>query len=207
MNLKTIVLSLCVASSISAVRAESKFTPSENKHNIRLSFSDGTPLTITEIFGGALSDGLLGSKRTDEKMIGVFGLGYRYNINRFRLGGDLGFAYQQDKLILSGQKTPAVQERKLNFMILPTAEFIYFKRHLVELYGSAAAGVNLCNKSEKGLTEEGKELAAKKSSLTTSFAYQVNPIAVRVGNDRIGGFVEAGFGTKGFVTAGVSLGF
>lgn len=207
MNLKTIVLSVCVASSICVTRAESKFTPSENKHDIRLSVSDGTPLTITEIFGGALSDGLLGSKRTDEKMIGVFGLGYRYNINRFRVGSDLGFALQKDKLTLSGQNTPAVQERKLNFMILPTAEFIYFKRNLVELYGSAAAGVNLCRKSEKGLTDEGKKIAANKSSLTTSFAYQVNPIAIRVGNDRIGGFVEAGFGTKGFVTAGISMGF
>ena len=48
MNLKTIVFSLCVASSVSVTRAESKFTPSENKHDIRLSISDGTPLTITE---------------------------------------------------------------------------------------------------------------------------------------------------------------
>lgn len=207
MNLKTIVLSLCVASSISVTRAESKFTPSENKHDIRLSVSDGTPLTITEIFGGALSDGLLGSKRTDEKMIGVFGLGYRYNINRFRVGGDLGFALQKDKLTLSGQNTPAVQERKLNFMILPTAEFIYFKRNLVELYGSASAGVNLCRESEKALNDEGKEAASKNASLSTTFAYQINPIAVRVGNDRVGGFVEAGFGTKGFVTAGISVGF
>ena len=58
MNLEAIVLSLCVASSINTVRAESKFTPSENKHDIRLSVSDGTPLTITEIFGGALSAGI-----------------------------------------------------------------------------------------------------------------------------------------------------
>lgn len=207
MKLKAIILSLCVASSISAVRAESKFTPSENKHDIRLSVSDGTTLTMTNVFGSGLSDALLGSKRADDKVIGVFGLGYRYNIQRFRVGGDLGFAMQTSKLTLNGQTAPSIQERKLNFMILPTAEFIYFKRNLVELYGSAAAGVNLCRESEKGLNDEGKEMAAKKSTLSTSFAYQINPIAIRVGNDRIGGFVEAGFGTKGFVTAGLSLGF
>lgn len=207
MKLKAIVLSLCAALSISAVRAESKFTPSENKHDIRLSVSDGTTLTMTDIFGGALSEGILGSKRTDEKVIGVFGLGYRYNIHRFRVGGDLGFALQSNKLTLNGQTAPSIKERKLNFMILPTAEFIYFKRNLVELYGSASAGVNLCRESEQGLNDKGKELAAKKSSLSTSFAYQINPIAVRVGNDRIGGFVEAGFGSKGFVTAGLSMGF
>lgn len=207
MKLKAIVLSLCVASSINAVRAESKFTPSENKHDIRLSVSDGTTLTMTDIFGGALSEGLLGSKRTDEKVIGVFGLGYRYNIHRFRVGGDLGFALQSNKLTLNGQTTPSIKECKLNFMILPTAEFIYFKRNLVELYGSASAGVNLCRESEKALNDEGKEAASKNASLSTTFAYQINPIAVRVGNDRVGGFVEAGFGTKGFVTAGVSVGF
>ena len=49
--------------------------------------------------------------------------------------------------------------------------------------------------------------AAKKADLSTSFAYQVNPIALRVGNDRIGSFVEAGLGNKGFLTAGVSLKF
>ncbi len=207
MNLKTIVLSLCVASSISVTRAESKFTPSENKHDIRLSVSDGTTLTMTDIFGGALSEGLLGGKRTNEKVIGVFGLVYRYNIHRFRVGGDLGFALQSNKLTLNGQTTPSIKERKLNFMILPTAEFIYFKRNLVELYGSAAAGVNLCRESEKALNDEGKEAASKNASLSTTFAYQINPIAVRVRNDRVGGFVEAGFGTKGFVTAGISVGF
>lgn len=207
MKLKAIVLSLCVASSISAVRAESKFTPSENKHDIRLSVSDGSTLTMSSIFGSGLSDALLGSKRTDDKIIGVFGLGYRYNIQRFRVGGDFGFAQRTSKLTMNGEKTPSIEERNLNFIILPTAEFIYFKRNIVELYGSAAAGVNLSRDSEKGLNEEGKKLASTKSSLSTSFAYQINPIAVRVGNDRIGGFVEAGFGTKGFVTAGLSLGF
>ena len=67
MNLKAIILSLCVASSVSVARAESKFTPSEKKHDIRLSVSDGTTLTMTDIFGNGFSDALLGSKRSDEK--------------------------------------------------------------------------------------------------------------------------------------------
>ena len=89
-------------------------------------------------------------------------------------------------------------------LVLPTAEFVYFKRRLVELYGSAAAGVNLSRHSETALA---KNATAGKSTLNTDFAYQVNPIALRVGNNRVGGFVEAGLGTKGFVTAGVSFKF
>lgn len=78
----------------------------------------------------------------------------------------------------------------MNFLILPTAEFVYYKRRLVELYGTAAAGVNLVRHTEKGLSEAGKA-AARQTDLSTSFAYQINPIALRVGNDHIGGFLEA----------------
>lgn len=66
------------------------------------------------------------------------------------------------------------------------------------------AGVNLSRHTESALT---KNATVGKSSFSTDFAYQINPIALRVGNDRVGGFVEAGLGTKGFVTAGVSFKF
>lgn len=78
------------------------------------------------------------------------------------------------------------------------------------------AGVNMANAQDNrheirvsvsdGLTEAGKAAAAK-ADLNTSFAYQVNPIALRVGNETIGAFVEAGLGHKGFVTAGLSFRF
>jgi len=61
--------------------------------------------------------------------------------------------------------------------------------------------------TEKGLTEAGKKNANTKAKTATDFAFQVNPIALRVGNDHIGGFLEAGLGYKGFVTAGMSLKF
>ena len=60
--------------------------------------------------------------------------------------------------------------------------------------------------TEKGLTEAGKA-ATRKADLSTNFAYQVNPFAIRIGNDRVGGFIETGLGYKGFLTAGVSLRF
>lgn len=207
MNLKVIILSLCMALSVLAVRAESKFTPSKNKHDFRVSFSDGIPLILSNTSADALSGELLGIERTDEKIIGVFGLGYRYRINRFRVGSDLAFALKKGKLTPIGQSAPAIEENQLHFIFLPTAEFIYFKRRLVELYGSGAIGMDLYRNSEKALTREGQELASKSTSRFGAFIYQLNPIAVRVGNDRIGGFVEAGLGLKGFVTAGVSIGF
>lgn len=178
----------------------------DNRHEIRVSVSDGLTQSAVDVLGLGLADAVTGSKRTDEKASIVYGLGYRYAIGRFRVGADLGFAHTTSKLTLSGDKMPSIKERELNFMILPTAEFVYLKSRLVELYGNASAGVSLKRHTETGLTEAGKAAAAK-ADLNTSFAYQVNPIALRVGNETIGAFVEAGLGHKGFVTAGLSFRF
>ena len=209
MKFKLFFLSLCVAVSVNLVSAQESskgFTPSENKHELRLSVSDGLTLGTTGILGNGLSDVVLGNKRSDEKVTMVFGLGYRYSIHRFRVGADLGFAQASSKLALAGEKAPSIKEKGLNFLVLPTAEFVYFKRNLFELYGGASVGVDLVRQSESKLDEKGKS-ASEKNSLSANLAYQVNPIAFRVGNDRIGGFMEAGFGYKGFLTAGVSLKF
>lgn len=200
MKFKVFVLSLCIFAGVNMANAQ------DNRHEIRVSVSDGLTQSAVDVLGLGLADAITGSKRTDEKASIVYGLGYRYAFGRFRVGADLGFAHTTSKLMLSGEKMPSIKERELNFMILPTAEFVYLKSRLVELYGNASAGVSLKRHTETGLTEAGKAAAAK-ADLNTSFAYQVNPIALRVGNETIGAFVEAGLGHKGFVTAGLSFRF
>lgn len=200
MKFKVFVLSLCIFAGVNMANAQ------DNRHEIRVSVSDGLTQSAVDVLGLGLADAVTGSKRTDEKASIVYGFGYRYAVGRFRVGADLGFAHTTSKLTLSGDKMPSIKERELNFMILPTAEFVYIKSRLVELYGNASAGVSLKRHTETGLTEAGKAAAAK-ADLNTSFAYQVNPIALRVGNETIGAFVEAGLGHKGFVTAGLSFRF
>lgn len=200
MKFKVFVLSLCIFAGVNMANAQ------DNRHEIRVSVSDGLTQSAVDVLGLGLADAVTGSKRTDEKASIVYGLGYRYAVGRFRVGADLGFAHTTSKLTLSGDKMPSIKERELNFMILPTAEFVYLKSRLVELYGNASAGVSLKRHTETGLTEAGMAAAAK-ADLNTSFAYQVNPIALRVGNETIGAFVEAGLGHKGFVTAGLSFRF
>ena len=195
MKFKVFVLSLCIFAGVNMANAQ------DNRHEIRVSVSDGLTQSAVDVLGLGLADAVTGSKASI-----VYGLGYRYAIGRFRVGADLGFAHTTSKLTLSGDKMPSIKERELNFMILPTAEFVYLKSRLVELYGNASAGVSLKRHTETGLTEAGKAAAAK-ADLNTSFAYQVNPIALRVGNETIGAFVEAGLGHKGFITAGLSFRF
>ncbi|WP_298663157.1 hypothetical protein [uncultured Barnesiella sp.] len=209
MKIKFIALLLCAAVSSHVVKGQettANNTQSMPRHEIRLSASDGLTLGLANVFGMGLSDAVTGSKRSDEKSSLVYSLGYRYSIAQFRVGADLGFVQSTSKLTLIGETAPSLKEKDLNFMLLPTVEFVYFKRGVVELYGGASAGVNLVNHTEKSLNKTAAS-SAKKSDLSTTFAYQVNPIALRVGNQRIGGFLEAGLGYKGFVTAGVSLRF
>lgn len=208
MKIKFIALLLCAAVSSNVAKGQETThnTQSMPRHEIRLAASDGLTLGLANVFGMGLTDAVIGSKRSDEKSSLVYSLGYRYSIARFRVGADLGFAQSTGKLTLAGETAPSLKEKDLNFMLLPTVEFVYFKRGVVELYGGASAGVNLVNHTEKSLNKTAAS-SAKKSDLSTNFAYQVNPIALRVGNQRIGGFLEAGLGYKGFVTAGVSLRF
>ena len=208
MNIKLFALTILTAISSFTVQAQSA-EPSKTvkKHTIRFTVSDGLTMGGASFWGIGLADAITGTTRTDQKATGVFGLGYRYTLNRFRVGLDVGVGLVSSKVTLAGDKMPSIKERELNFLILPTAEFVYLKRNLFELYGSAAVGVNLARHTEKGLTEMGVKYHESKASLGKELSYQVNPIGIRIGNSRVGGFVEAGLGYWGFVTAGLTLGF
>ena len=210
LSVKLYTLVTCMALTIISANAQDKKNSdaSFNRHDIRIGYSDGLTLGGANFWGMGLSDAITGTKRSDAQSTGVFGLGYRYAMSkRFKLGMDLGFAKVTSKITSSPDKVPSIKEKELNFLVLPTAEFIYYRRNHFQLYGSASAGVDFTRHFETGLTERGKELAQKKSKFETDFAYQINPIGLRIGNNRIGGFVEAGLGYKGFVTAGLSMGF
>lgn len=179
-----------------------------NRHQINISYSDGLTLGGASFWGIGLADAITGTHRTDECSTGVFGLGYRYAFTqRFRLGLDFGFAKITSKLTTEADTSPSIKEKELNFLVLPTAEFVYLRHKFFQLYGSASVGIDLSRHYESGLTKRGNELAQEKSKFDSEFAFQINPIGIRVGNNSIGGFIEAGLGYRGFITAGVSLGF
>lgn len=216
MKPKFIMLFFCIVSNICFVNAQdrSAIITTPKKHEIRLSISDNLTLSIADVFGSVLPRVAAGSKISDEKSSAVFGIGYRYHMNRLRIGADCGFG-TSSKIIHSGMKMPTAKEQELNFLFLPVVEFVYFRSGLFELYGSAAVGVDFTRRSEKefstSIRDKGgvgvAKTAVRQSESFTSFAWQANPVALRVGNHRIGGFLEAGLGYKGIVTAGVSLKF
>lgn len=128
MKFKLIALSLCMIASANVVKGQEYgkgVSTTENKHEIRLSVSDGLTLGSADILGIGLSDAITGSKRTNQSNSMVYGIGYRYALNRFRLGGDLGFAQSSSQLTLSGEKRPfgsrqgsSTSNRPVNFFRL-----------------------------------------------------------------------------------------
>ncbi len=210
LSAKIFILAACIQLPVIAanVHDEKKTGCTQNKHEIRIGYSDGITLGGSTFLGIGLSDAITGTKRTDTKTTGVFGIGYRYSAcRRFKVGLDFGLSKVTSKVTGNKEKSPSIKEKELNFIILPTADFIYFQRNLYRLYGSVSAGVDFTRNYEIRLNEKGKEQDQKKSKFEKEFAYQINLIGLRIGNNRIGGFVEAGFGYKGFITAGLSLGF
>lgn len=210
MKIRLLGISLCVLMSTAMIKAEEinkDFSNVEKKHSVQISMSDGLTLSGTRFWGIGTTDVVAGRKHSDQKNSGVFGIGYRYSIKKFKIGGDIGFAKITSKTTLVGENTLSLQEEKWNFMILSAVEYIYYKHKLVKLYGATSIGLDFTRHQESGLTDRGKKVMSAKSRFGTQFTYQVNPIGLRVENDQIGIFIEAGLGYRGFCTAGISLNF
>ena len=182
--------------------------PAEGAHEIRVSISDGLPLSITSFLGMGLADIFVGARRTDSQSSGVMSVGYRYVTSRIRAGIDLSVIGISSKLVYDDEVEPSAKEHVTYFMVLPTAEFTYYRHAAIEVYGTAAVGVNLSHKGYKGMNGGGERVAAQDDAyLSSDFAFQINPIGLRLGSARIAGFIEAGLGYKGFVTVGTSYRF
>ncbi len=208
LSARSLMLAVCLITGCCAANAQrdnGEFDYNDGHHEFRLGGSDGLTLTTVSFWGMGLDDVLNGTTRSDITSTGVLGIGYRYGINRFRVGLDFGFTQLSSKITKDGETAPYIKENEMDFLVLPAAEMIYLKKGLFELYGSVAVGVDVSRYSEKGLTSEGSKATLPRSEVSTNFAFHVNPIALRVGNNSIGGFLEVGLGYKGFVTAGVSM--
>lgn len=211
MKIRLLIISLCVMNSVISLYAKSEkelfSSKSNKKHSINISVSDGITLGATSFWGIELAEALTGLKSSERNSSGVFAVGYRYSMNRFKVGGDFGFCLISRKVKSSDALEPLYKDKFWNFIILPTAEYVYFKRGWVELYGMASMGIDFTRQSQISISTTDWKLQKFKTTLNTYFAYQVNPIAIRVGSGCIAGFLEAGFGYRGLVTAGISLKF
>ncbi len=171
------------------------------KHEIRPFYGTGYSASDSDIFANTLSNGLLGiAQKSETTTFGMVGLGYRYHINRFGLGMDLGYSTAKEELFKKSKDVKPFETSKIRrYFVMPTASFSYYKKNHIDLYGAAGAGA--IYETTK------KDIKDAKTENKTIFAYQVTPIGLRVGNETIGGFLELGYGQKGLINAGISFKF
>lgn len=171
------------------------------KHEVRLSISDGLPLSIGMALGNVFGSVFTNRKILDSSDIGHWSVGYRNHVsNRIAVGGDVTF---QSLKYNFEHKDGSQSNQHLNYVsVMPAFELTYYRSNMVRFYGSAMAGVGILNTET---IRSDSEIEDDNSSAVT-FAFQLNPLALRVGR-QVAGFAELGVGTKGFITLGLSAAF
>lgn len=177
------------------------------KHEVRAGISDALPLTIGDGllhgFSSALSSVTGYSQKTfNEKHNVMWGLGYKYHFNhRFSVGVDIGILNSSKDTEFTKANDTYIVHRKTSFiLVLPTGQYNYLSREKVQLYGNL--GVGLLSYS----VDESKDDGTTSGDNYAGFAFQLNPVGVRVGK-QFAGYAELGFGFKGIVNIGASIKF
>ena len=129
-------------------------------------------------------------------------VGYKYWFNkRIGLGAHFAFDWNSVKVIhrpdIIGDyhNADTVIHKRYFYTIAIDATFNYMYKPACQLYGNIGMGVTLvsfANNKETGLRQ------------FPFFNMHISPIGVRFGK-MVGGFVELGWGYKGFINAGLSV--
>lgn len=150
------------------------------KNRVKLSYGDASYISFATAMFSSLING-----PGDFKALGAISLGYRRlsNNSRWALGGDFSYVDVRETF------KNGVKINFSFFAVVPTAEFYYFKTGLFRLYSTLGVGTIFTDDGSFGT------------------AFQINPVAVRIGSGRFAGFAEVGFGYKGIANLGFEYAF
>ncbi|MBO9585310.1 MAG: hypothetical protein J7574_14195 [Flavobacterium sp.] len=196
MKKSIIVSAVFLTFSTLAVKAQEK-----GKHEINISFSDGTTLGYGESFSSGFSSASLGADlNTRTTYSGNLGFGYRNQISkRIRVGADIVF--QIEEIDVRDKNYKFIAKRTDSYMmVMPTMSFSYIKTGWLDFYGSAAAGIIV----KAGELQKLNQPCIKDDGI--GFAFQVNPVGIRAGK-KLGGFAEIGYGYRGYLSIGLNYKF
>lgn len=163
-------------------------------NHISLSVSDNLTIYTASLLGGALGSMFtapFGMTLGEVKSYGCGNMSYGHSLGRrFRLGGDL--SYSHTYMNFKDNSTGEIgSESNLRFiMAMVSGRCDYLRRKNFTFYGDVAAGA----------------MAGIGDDISYSPAFQVNPLGFRFGG-KVGGFLELGFGVRGFATAGIEFSF
>ncbi|MBR5982385.1 MAG: hypothetical protein IK025_01515 [Bacteroidales bacterium] len=168
-----------------------------------ISTSIGTPSGFGSIFDlfkvviEGVANGLANNYKTDTKFVGTYGLDYYYQVNSWlRPGAKIVYeglttsVYDTTNALVNHYNTSTLS-------VMPSVQFSYLNRKYVKLYSGIDLGVAVIFDDNK----QGSSLS------TTLFAFNITPIGIRVGNDRIFGLVETNIGMDALIKGGFGVRF
>lgn len=182
---------------LSSVFILSSLKAQEYEHEIELGVGVWSSNQIVTAFSDIIVTALpLGIKMENSTDIGEFHLGYKYSMTeRFGLGSIFSFNYGYADGAVNSIKTG--EFKRYFYTIAVEGDFKYIDNPNFKLYSLLGLGVTYYHQNYKEIGSNGTE---KNDELY--FNFQITPIGVKFGN-RIGGFVEAGFGYRGILSAGL----
>jgi hypothetical protein len=191
--MKKVILFLVISLTISSVAAQNSEKQTAGKHELSVGagvFSSNQALSaLGDLLGTAATAGYV-TTAGDYNWFTPF-ISYQYAFSkRFSLGGT--FAFDYNTLKLSNYDTFVGNYKRYYFTFAVEGVFNYMNNGNSRLYGLLGGGVTVTS------IPDNKEKI-------NNFVYpnfQFSPIGYKFG-DKIGGFVELGYGYKGFINAGV----
>ncbi|GEM_PF-1588960 len=165
-------------------------------------YGQGSYTSLSMAVGGALGTAFsLGAARIEDlSSSGSIGLGYHRYVHRsIAVGGVVGYegcTLRFSQLAGHDQDGNPVYESSPSngnysfIFVMPSVAFKWFSLSSISMYSRVSAGAMLC-------------LSQNPARLT--FAFQASPVGFDFGSTMFRGFLEAGFGCQGILTAGLRV--
>lgn len=167
-------------------------------HDISISGGYGSNMQFMDSYTKIIS-GYPSYEAKDFKFLPIVNAEYGYRISeKFAVGAILSFQVADSHILNEG--TDNTKARDTWYSLMPQARYFWYTTSRTNIYSKVAAGLSARrNKytNNNGIIEKFRDF---------NVAWQVSAIGIEYGNI-VCGFAEAGFGTQGFIQAGVRVKF
>ena len=163
-------------------------------HDISISGGYGSNMQFIDSYTKIIS-GYPSYEAKDFKFLPIVNAEYGYRISeKFAIGAILSFQVADSHVLNEGKDN--TKARDTWYSLMPQARYFWYTTPRTNIYSKVAAGLT-ARRNNNGIIEKFRDFGV---------AWQVSAIGVEFGN-MVCGFAEAGFGTQGFIQAGVGIKF
>lgn len=162
------------------------------------------PHPFIELVSSYVPKNLYDRNSKGRKMLPVFEIDYKYNLNRIvSFGGSVGYSYYETPgTILSESGNVSAVENTHIVRILAHAAFNWFNREKVRLYTSVGAGIKVKYDNEV----QSDQLPSMPYTCSVSPTIDLCAFGISIGK-RVFGNIQIGFMSAGIITAGIGYRF